>query len=175
MPRRLPAERRLLHGKPHRSTREIASLKRAAKTVKLGCPAPPHFLRPEAQKEWKRIVEMIGPARLLASTDLIMLSAWASCAADLVIAEQHLRREKPVRRDRDKIQRRSAWAMSKARAIDQIIRLSGCFGFDPTSRARLVAGHPNASSLLNGGNDDDGENDELARYLQRGRELMDEQ
>lgn len=154
-----PANLKTLHGSRRRPPK-------APRLRAVGDPPPPRFLRPEAKREWRRLIADLRGV-LVTGRDRAMLAVLASAWADFAEAEHGIRTLGSVIEGRDGGLVKNPWTTIKRAAGAEIVRVGSEFGLSAASRVRL--GIPQSSRPIPHGEDDD--QPDLEAYLAEGRRL----
>lgn len=127
-----PTRLKLLQGNPGRRP-----LSDNEPQPEIGRPTRPHWLLPEAKREWSRIVPELVRLGLLAKIDRAMLSMWCQCWGMYVEAVRDIREHGTAfRTDKGyEGQRPSVAVMNKM--IERMTALSARFGMTPSDRSRI--------------------------------------
>ena len=100
-------------------------------------PKPPDDLDGEALKEWRRIVKLLMPARVLNEKDHAALYVYATSFAEYKHAQAMIREHGAVVLSQSGIPQKSPWVTAANACWDRIRPLLAEFGMTPSSRARL--------------------------------------
>ncbi|WP_426958934.1 phage terminase small subunit P27 family [Muricoccus radiodurans] len=130
--KRTPNELAELHGRPGRRPLPVPP-----KTDAVPAAAPPPHLSGPAVAEWNRVLEATRSLGLVTKLDLALLAVWCSSWALFLEAEEALREQGAVVPGRDGGMGRSPWLMVRSKAVEQLARIGGEFGWSPAARVRL--------------------------------------
>lgn len=132
-----PTRLKLLQGNPGRRP-----LPKNEPHPQTGIPTRPHWLLPEAKREWTRIVPELNRLGLLAKIDRALISMWCQCWALCVDAVKDIRKNGTtfVMESGYEGQRPSVSIMNKM--IEKMIALSARFGLTPSDRSRISLPEP---------------------------------
>ena len=146
-----PTRLRLLQGNPGRRP-----LPKSEPQPETGIPTRPHWLLPEAKREWSRIVPELLRLGLLVKIDRAMISTWCQCWGMYVEAVRDIRENGTTFSTEKGYEgpRPSVGVMNKM--IEKMIALSVRFGMTPSDRSRISVPKPEAK-------------DEFAVFLERDR------
>lgn len=127
-----PTALKLLHGTA-RSDRVLKN----EPHPQIGRPTRPHWLLPEAKREWSRIVPELLRLGLLAKIDRAMLSMWCQCWGMYVEAVRDIRENGTTFTTEKGYEgpRPSVGVMNKM--IQKMTTLSARFGMTPSDRSRI--------------------------------------
>lgn len=127
-----PTRLKLLQGNPGRRP-----LSENEPQPEIARPTRPHWLLPEAKREWSRIVPELLRLGLLAKIDRAMLSMWCQCWGMYVEAVRDIRKNGTAFRTEKGYegQRPSVAVMNKM--IERMTALSARFGMTPSDRSRI--------------------------------------
>ena len=127
-----PTALKLLHG----TARPDRVLKNEPQP-EIGRPTRPHWLLPEAKREWSRIVPELLRLGLLAKIDRAMISMWCQCWGMYVEAVRDIRKNGTAFRTEKGYegQRPSVAVMNKM--IERMTALSARFGMTPSDRSKI--------------------------------------
>ena len=138
-----PTALKLLHG----TARSDRVLKNEPQP-EIGRPTRPHWLLPEAKREWSRIVPELLRLGLLAKIDRAMISMWCQCWGMYVEAIRDIRAHGTTysKEDGYEGQRPSVSIMNKM--IEKMTALSARFGMTPSDRSRINVPKPEEKSAF---------------------------
>ena len=136
-----PTHLKLLQGNPGRRP-----LPKNEPQPEIGAPTRPHWLLPEAKREWSRIVPELLRLGLLAKIDRAMISMWCQCWALYVEAIRDIRENGTAFTTEKGYEgpRPSVGMMNKM--IEKMTALSARFGMTPSDRSRISVPKPEEKS-----------------------------
>jgi len=138
-----PTRLKLLQGNPGRRP-----LSENEPQPEIGRPTRPHWLLPEAKREWSRIVPELLRLGLLAKIDRAMISMWCQCWGMYVEAVKDIRQNgmSYSKEDGYEGQRPSVAVMNHM--IEKMTTLSAKFGMTPSDRSKISVPQPEAKDAF---------------------------
>ncbi len=101
-------------------------------------PRMPGYLSAEAKREWRRIVPQLDRIGMLTQMDRATLVMYCEAWATFKDANDVIQETNIVIRNSNGNLVRNPMAIVRDSAFDQIYKLSSLYGFDPSTRSRLV-------------------------------------
>jgi P27 family predicted phage terminase small subunit len=109
-------------------------------------PKAPADLDGDALIEWKRIIKILTPHRVLTEADLAALYVYATSYADYREAMRQIKETGQVGLSQSGVPQKSPWVTAANAAWDRIRPLLAEFGLTPSARARLQMVEPEDST-----------------------------
>ncbi len=92
----------------------------------------PAWMSDEAKAEWRRVVKACDPLGILADVDRAVLVAYCETWAEMVAIDRDL-----AAKAGQPAESLEGLRSARHRAVTQLVRLAGQFGFSPAARARV--------------------------------------
>jgi len=102
-------------------------------------PRCPSYLRGEAKKEWRRVVDDLHQAGIIMEVDRTVLALYCNALAQYLEAEAHVLVEGAVELTPNGYPVKSAWLTIRDKAFDQMMKCLTEMGMTPVSRAKVAA------------------------------------
>lgn len=129
-----PTRLKVLQGNPGKR-----SLPKGEPRPEPGIPTRPHWLSPEAKREWTRVVPELARLGLLAKIDRGMIAAYCQSWAMYVAAVKKARRSGMTYVTEKGYEGQAPSIGISVRMMEKMIAFSARFGFTPSDRSRLSA------------------------------------
>jgi P27 family predicted phage terminase small subunit len=91
----------------------------------------------DALIEWKRIIKLLEPHKVITEADMVPLYIYATSYADYREAMRQIRESGQVGLSQSGVPQKSPWVTAANAAWDRIRPLIAEFGLTPSARARL--------------------------------------
>lgn len=127
-----PTRLKLLQGNPGKRP-----LPKDEPQPEIGIPTRPHWLSPEAKREWTRVVPELARLGLLAKVDRAMIAAYCQCWAMYVEAIRDIDKNGTTFSTEKGYQGPRPSVAIATKMLEKANQLAAKFGFTPSDRTRL--------------------------------------